>query len=179
MIPCRSHKNSKLQNGKICGKYIADKGSVSRIFKEHSIFISKEKRTIQLESGQTWRVISWRDISSSNMKRMYRWQISSLKDVQYHITTANAKSIQSCPILCDPIDSSPPGSPVPGILQGMEWVAVSFSNAWKWKVKVKSLSRVQPSATPWTAALQAPPSMGFSRQKYWSRGPLPSPIFSI
>ena len=90
---------------------------------------------------------------------------------------AAAKSLQSCPTLCDPIDSSPPGSPVPGILQArtLEWVAISFSNAWKWKVKVKSLSRVWPSATPWTAAYQAPPSMGFSRQEYWSGLPLPSP----
>ena len=86
-----------------------------------------------------------------------------------------AKSLQSCPTLCDPIDGSPPGSPVPGILQArtLEWVAVSFSNAWKWKVKVKSLSRVRPSATPWTAAFQAPPPMGFSRQEYWSGVPLP------
>ena len=76
-----------------------------------------------------------------------------------------------------PIDGSPPGSPVPGILQArtLEWVAISFSNAWKWKVKVKSLSRVQLFTTPWTAAHQAPPSMGFSRQEYWSRVPLPSP----
>ena len=88
-----------------------------------------------------------------------------------------AKSLQSRPTLCDPIDSSPPGSPVPGILQArtLEWVAISFSNAWKWKVKVKSLSRARPSATPWTAAFQAPPSMGFSRQEYWSGVPLPSP----
>ena len=58
---------------------------------------------------------------------------------------ATAKSLQSCPTLCDPIDGSPPGSPVPGILQArtLEWVAISFSNAWKWKVKVKSLSRVR------------------------------------
>ena len=92
-------------------------------------------------------------------------------------TAAAAKSLQSCPTLCDPIDSSPPGSPVPGILQArtLEWVAISFSNAWKWKVKVKSLSHVQPSATPWTAAFQAPPSMGFARQEYWSGVPLPSP----
>ena len=71
----------------------------------------------------------------------------------------------------------PPGSPVPGILQAttLEWVAISFSNAWKWKVKVKSLSRVRLLVTPWTAAYQAPPSMGFSRQEYWSRVPLPSP----
>ena len=60
----------------------------------------------------------------------------------------------------------PPGSPVPGILQArtLEWVAISFSNAWKWKVKVKSLSSVRLFATPWTAAYQAPPSMRFSRQ---------------
>ena len=79
---------------------------------------------------------------------------------------AAAKSLQSCPTLCDPIDGSPPGSPIPGILQARtpEWVAISFSNAWKWKVKVKSLSRVGLLATSWTAAYQAPPSMGFSRQ---------------
>ena len=88
-----------------------------------------------------------------------------------------AKSLQSCPTLCDPKDGSPPGSPVPGILQArtLECLAISFSNAWKWKVKVKSLSRVRLLATPWTAAYQAPPSMGFSRQEYWSGVPLPSP----
>ena len=87
-----------------------------------------------------------------------------------------AKSLQSCPTLCDPIDGSPPGSPVLGILQArtLEWVAISFSNAWKWKVKVKSLSCVWLLATPWTVAFQAPPSMGFSRQEYWSGLPLPS-----
>ena len=76
-----------------------------------------------------------------------------------------------------PIDCSPPGSPIPGILQArtLEWVALSFSNPWKWKVKVKSLSHVRFFATPWTAAYQAPPSMGFSRQEYWSGVPLPSP----
>ena len=79
--------------------------------------------------------------------------------------------------LCDPIDGSPPGSPVPGIFQTrtLEWVAISFSNAWKWKVKVKSLSHVRILATAWSAAHQAPPSMGFSRQEYWSGVPLPSP----
>ena len=92
-------------------------------------------------------------------------------------TAAAAKSLQSCPTLRDPIDGSPPGSPLPGILQArtLEWVAISFSNAGKWKVKAKSLSRVQLLATPWTAAYQAPPSMGFSRQEYWSGVPLPSP----
>ena len=90
---------------------------------------------------------------------------------------AAAKSLPSCPTLCDPIDDSPPGSPVPGIFQAriLEWVAISFSNAWKWKVKVKSLSPARLLATPWTAAYQAPPSMGFSRQEYWSGVPLPSP----
>ena len=89
---------------------------------------------------------------------------------------ATAKSLQSCLTLCDPIDSSPPGSPVPGILQAntLEWDAISFSNAWKWKVKVKSLSYVRLFLTPWTAAYQAPLSMGFSRQEYWSGVPLPS-----
>ena len=89
-------------------------------------------------------------------------------------TAAAAKSLQSCLTLCDPIDGSPPGSPVPGILQArtLEWVAIAFSSAWKWKVKVKSLSRVRPSVTPWTAAFQAPPPMGFSRQEYWSGVPL-------
>ena len=94
------------------------------------------------------------------------------------ITVSAAKSLQLCPTLCDPIEGSPPGSPVPGILQARtrEWVAISFSNAWKWKVKLQSLSRARPSATPWTAAFQASPSMGFSRQEYWSGVPLPSPI---
>ena len=139
--------------------------------------------------------------------------------------SATAKSLQSCPTLCDPKDSSPPGSPVPGILQArtLEWVAISFSSAWsekwkwsrsvvsdsvwphrrqptrlphpwdspgkntevgshfhfqcmKWKVKVKSLSHARLFATPWTAAHQVPPSMGFSRQEHWSGVPLPSPI---
>ena len=89
---------------------------------------------------------------------------------------AAAKSLQSCPTLCDPTDGSP-GSPVPGILQArtLEWVAISFSNAGKWKVKVKSFSHVWLLATPWTAAHQAPPAMGFSRQEDWSGVPLPSP----
>ena len=92
---------------------------------------------------------------------------------------AAAKSLQSCPTLCDPIDGSPPGSAVPGILQArtLEWVAISFSSAWKWQVKVKSLSCVWLLATPWTAAYQAPPSVGLSRQEYWSGVPLPSLIW--
>ena len=99
------------------------------------------------------------------------------RKVMTNLAAAAAKSLQSCPTLCDPKDGSPPGSPVPGILQArtLEWVAISFSNAWKWKVKVKSLSRVQLLVTPWTAAYQAPPSMGFSRQDNCSGVPLPSP----
>ena len=87
---------------------------------------------------------------------------------------AAAKLLQSCPTLCDPIDGSAPGSSVPRILKArtLEWVAISFSNVWKWKVKVKSLSCVRPSVTPWTAAFQAPLSMGFPR--HWSGVPLPS-----
>ena len=93
-----------------------------------------------------------------------------------YTAAAAAKLLQSCPTLCDPIDSSQPGSPVPGIPQArtLEWVAIAFSNAWKWKVKVKSLSLVWLLVTPGTAAYQAPPSMGFSRQEYWSGVPLPS-----
>ena len=107
---------------------------------------------------------------------MHSWVIWDLKG-----HTAAAKSLQSCPILCDPIDTSPPGSPVPGILQAraLERVAISFSNAWKWKVKGKSLSCVWLFTTPWTAAYQAPPSMGFSRQEYWSGVPLPSPTLAM
>ena len=96
-------------------------------------------------------------------------------------TAAAAKSLQSCPSLCNPIDGSLSGSPIPEILQArtLECIAISFSNAWKWKVKVKSLSHVHLLATPWTAAYQAPPAMGFSRQAYWSGVPLPSPIHTL
>ena len=92
------------------------------------------------------------------------------------LAAAAAKSLQSCPTLCDPIDGSPPGSPVSGILQErtLEWAAIAFPSAWKWKVKVKSLSRARLFATPRTAAYQAPASLGFSRQEYWSGVPLPS-----
>ena len=102
------------------------------------------------------------------------------KQILYHLSNhaaAAAKSLQSCPTLCNPMDCSLPGYSIHGILQArtLEWVAISFSNAWKWKVKVKLLSHVQLLATPWTAAYQAPPSMGFSGQQYWSGAPLPSP----
>ena len=96
-------------------------------------------------------------------------------------SAAAAKSLQLCPTLCDPIDSSPPGSPVPGILQArtLEWVAIFFSNAWKWKVKGKSLSHVRLLATPWAATYQAPPSMGFSRQECWSGLQSPSLLHQL
>ena len=104
----------------------------------------------------------------------YKW----FSQTYYWVEAAAAKSLQSCPTLCDPTDGSPLGSPIPGILQArtLEWVSISFSSAWKWKVKVKSLSRVRLLATPWTAAYQTPPSTGFSRQEYWSGVPLPFPI---
>ena len=100
--------------------------------------------------------------------------LSNCRQVLYQLghkrspVAAAAKLLQSCPTLCDPIDGSPTGSTIPGILQAriLEWVAIPFSNAWKWKVEVKSLRRVRLSATPWTADYQAPPSMGFSRQEY-------------
>ena len=111
---------------------------------------------------------------------LYKWTSSPwqvlIKIVYPAAVAAAAKSLQLCLTLCGPIDGSPPGSPIPGTLQArtLEWVAISFSNPWKWKVKVKSLSRVWLWATPWTVAHQAPPSMGFSRQEYWSGVPLPS-----
>ena len=120
----------------------------------------------------------WNAVLGCNLKndRM----ISVHLQGQDFLASAAAKSLQSCLTLCDPIDGSPPGSPVPGILQArtLEWVAISFSNAWKWKVKEKSLSRARLFATPWTAAYQASLSMGFSRQEYWSGVPSPSPRHS-
>ena len=115
------------------------------------------------------------EVSFKPWKYLFCWKKN---DIFYNdlFLAATAKSLQSCLTLCDPIDGSPPGSPATGILQArtLEWVAISFSNAWKWKVKVKSLCRVRPWATPWTAAFRAPPFMGFSRQEYQSGVPLPS-----
>ena len=97
------------------------------------------------------------------------------KEIAGHflIAAAAAKPLHLCLMLCDPTEGSPPGSPIPGILQArtLEWDAISFSSAWKWKAKVKSLSFVRLFRTPWTSAYQAPPSMGFSRQEYWSGVP--------
>ena len=107
----------------------------------------------------------------------FPWPLVQRFHSRDHAAAAAAKSRQSCPTLCDPIDGSPPGPTVPGILlaRTLEWVAISSSNARKWKMKVKSPSRVRLLATPWNAAYQAPPSMGFSRQEHWSGLPLPSP----
>ena len=101
------------------------------------------------------------------------WNIFEKMDID---AAAAAKSPQSCPTLCNPIVGSRPGSPIPGILQArtLEWVAISFFIARKWKVKVQLLSHVRLLVTPWTAAYQTPPPMGFSRQEYWSGVPLPS-----
>ena len=103
------------------------------------------------------------------MNQLYIYNIFPPFWIFFPFAAATPKLLQSCPTLCEPIDGSPPGSPIPGILQArtLEWVAISFSSAGKWKVKVKSLSRVRLFVTPWTAAYQAPPSMGFSRQEYW------------
>ena len=110
-----------------------------------------------------------------SQKLVYLWESS------YGVAAAAANLLQSCLTLCDPIDSSPPGSSVPGILQAriLEHVASPFSNAWEWKVKVKSPSRVRLFETPWTVAYQAPPSMGFSRREYWSGLPFPSPSYGV
>ena len=117
-------------------------------------------------------------LPGSSVHGVYQARVLEWGAIAFSIAAAAAKLLQSCPTLCDPRDGSPPGSPVPGILQARtpEWVAISFSNAWKCKVKVKLLSRARLLATPWIAAHQAPPSMGFSRQEYWSGVPLPSPI---
>ena len=126
-------------------------------------------------------ILEWTDLLLLSRQWLYSFLEGHRLLRQTLLDAAAAKSLQSCPTLCNPIDGSPPGSPVPEILQArtLEWVAISFSNAWKWKVKGKSLSHVRCSATPWTAAFQAPPSMGFSRQEYWSGVPLPSPHYWI
>ena len=140
-----------------------------------SVYISSRRNTMRNPNGKCFSYLC----SIFTRKKRFLFQVWRLDEwfPAAAAAAAAAKSLQLCPTLCEPIDGSPPGSPVPGILQArtLEWVAISFCNAWKWKVKVKLLSRIQLLATPWTAAHQAPPSMGFFRQEYWSRVPLPSP----
>ena len=127
-------------------------------------------------------ILAWRmpmteepgGLQSTGLQRVrHNWVT---KHITAYMYAAAAKSLQSCQTLRNPTDGSPPGSPVPGILKArtLEWVAIFFSNAWKWKLKGKSLSPVWLFPTTWTAAHQAPPSMGFPRQEYWSGLPLPS-----
>ena len=156
----------------------------------HAIF-KVPYRTLKHSSGlESHYLYRWRHfnfericylVSGTHIIVMY---VIYVYTMYMYAAAAAAKSLQSCPTLCNPKDRSPPGSPVPGILQArtLDWVAISFSNAWKWKVKVKSLSsvqslsRVQLLATPWTTAYQAPPSLGFSRQEHWNGLPFPSPV---
>ena len=133
-------------------------------------------KSIQKEMATHSNILSWKIPRTEEPGGLYPCGCRVWHALMTAVAAAAAaKSLQSCPTLCDPIEGSPPGSPVSGILQArtLEWVAISFSNAWKWKVKVKLLSRVRLPATPWTAAHQALPSMGLSRQEYWSGVPLP------
>ena len=156
---------------------VSSKGSKSWIFIGRTD-VEAETPILWSPDGKSW--IIWKDPDAGkNWRREEKGMTEDEMVGKHHWLSehaAAAKSLQSCPTLCDPIGGSPPGSPVPGILQArtLEWVTISFSNAWKWKVEVKLLSRVQLLVTPWTAAYQAPLSMGVSRQEYCSGLPLPS-----
>ena len=143
----------------------------------HNGAIEQQQLQKQTEDGSSLPKTRGRSTATKSKPRPpYAWVPALI----YIAAAAAAKSLQSCPTLWDPIDGSPPGSPVPGILQArtLEWVAISFSNAWKWKVK-GSLSLAQLLVIPWTVAYQAPPSLGFSRQEYWSGVPSPSLLIYI
>ena len=144
--------------------------------KLHIIPLTATYSVAGVQNRSSQHVLLWHVVSFEFKTMETPWAHEKLLPLPLLLAAA-AKLLQLCPTLCDPRDGSPWGSPVPGILQArtLEWVAISFSNAWKWKVKVKSLSLVRLLATPRTAAHQAPPSMGFSRQEYWSGVPLPSP----
>ena len=135
---------------------------VSRWFSQHSSSVKSKYKFCAWILGKAWSSLS--PISTN------AWGNSTCIIKHCKHAAAAAKLLQSRPTLCDPIDGSPSGSSAPGILKArtLEWVAISFSNAWKWKVNRKSLSRVRLLVTPWAAAHQAPPSMGVSRQEYWS-----------
>ena len=111
-------------------------------------------------------------ISSNAFLHLLNWSCGFVFysiDIVYLLLLLLLSHFSNVRLCVTPKDTSPPGSPIPGILQArtLEWVVISFSNAWKWKVKVKSLNRIRLLATPWTAAYQAPPPIGFSRQEYW------------
>ena len=127
------------------------------------------QRTDSLMDREAWHA-AVHGVTKSRIQ-LSDWTVLKLGVLQ-NIAAAAAKSLQLCLTLCDPTDGSLPGPPLPGVLQArtLEWVAISFCNAWKWSCSVMS-----DSVTPWTAAYQAPPTMGFSRQEYWSGVPLPSP----
>ena len=173
LTPWKESYDQPRQHIKKQRHYFANKGLSSQAIVSPVVMYGCESWTIKkaerrrIDAFELW---CWRRLLQVPWTAR-RSNQSILKEISP--AAAAAKSLQSCPTLCDPRDSSPPGSPVPGILQArtLEWVAISFSSAWKWKVKVKSLSRVRLLATPWTAAYQAPPSMGFSRQEYWSGVP--------
>jgi len=131
--------------------------------------------SVQLHRQQPTRLPCPWDSPGKNTGVGYHFLLQCMK------VKSESEVAQSCLTLRNPMDCSLPGSSVHGIFQArtMEWVAISFSNAWKWKVKVKLLSRVRLLATLWTAAYQAPPPMGFSRQEYWSGVPVPSPIYIL
>ena len=138
-------------------------------------------KIIFIGNEQTCSFMNWTSFPSKELHEQHRrWSnkqgiremgVREITALIGPAAAAAAKSLQSCLTLCDPIDGSPPGSPVPGILQArtLEWVAISSSNAWKWKVKVKSLSHVRLFATPWTAAYQAPPEERFNQRylRFW------------
>ena len=160
-------KNILIDSTGVCGKkHLCLKRKGVKSFVKHRSF-----QWAKLGSGRR----CWWNASGGSVQGVEKANEPS--DLPNITAAAAAKSLQSCLTLCNPRDSSPPGSPVTGILQArtLEWVAISFSNAWKWKVEVKSPSRVWLLVTPWTAAYQAPPSMGFARQEYWSGLLLPSP----
>ena len=151
----------------------------ARWWNEIATGTQKANEVMTKRTGQ-WYVTQKKDKSSNKLACTTNICLftHSFNSMYWAAAAAAAKSLQSCPTLYDPIDGSPPSSTIPVILQArtLEWIAISFPSAWKWKVKVKSLSRVRLFVTPWTAAHQAPLSMGFCRQEYWSGVPLPSPL---
>ena len=159
---------------KLCTNYLGQK--LAKIF---IVLLWYKKKIYLISVPGNWCMCLKSQTQLNQLSTHAHWLPGTeIRHIFYYTTARQSGTAMTlCPTLCNPTDGSPPGSPVPGILQArtLEWVAISFFNAWRWKVKVKSLSHVRLLATPWTAAFQAPPSMGFSRQEYWSGVPLPSP----